>query len=259
MLGILATYNVKGGVGKTTATVNLAWLAARDGYRTLLWDLDPQGGATYCLNMLPSGRGRSHKLVAGKIGLDEAVQPTAFANLHLLPAHRSFRNMDLHLEQQKRPERRLLKMMRPLSRHYDLLMIDCAPSISLVSENVFRAADALLMPVIPNPLSLRAVQQVQRFLDRQDLKGVQLLPFFSMVDRRRRLHRDMVEQPPRDLAGFAAAAIPYASAVEQMAVRRAPLVSYSPGSPPGLAFRQLWEETVERLNWRGSNSAGPPR
>jgi cellulose biosynthesis protein BcsQ len=252
MLGILATYNVKGGVGKTTATVNLAWLAARDGYRTLVWDLDPQGGATYCLDMPTSGRGRSRRLVAGKVGLDEAIRPTAFENLHLLPAHRSFRNMDLHLEEQKKPEKRLLKMMRPLSRGYDLLFIDCAPSISLVSENVFRAADALLMPVVPNPLSLRAVQQVQDFLAREQLKGVELLPFFSMVDRRKRLHRELVEQPPADLVEFAPAWIPYASAVEQMTVRRAPLVSYSPGSPAGLAFRQLWEFTRDRLGWRDS-------
>jgi len=250
MLGILATYNVKGGVGKTTAAVNLAWLAARDGYRTLVWDLDPQGGATYCLDMLPTGRGRSRPLVAGKIGLTEAVRPTAFDNLHLLPAHRSLRNMDLHLEQQNKPEKRLLKMMRPLSKHYDLLLIDSAPSISLVSENIFRAADALLMPVVPNPLSLRAVQQVEDFLARQQLEGTELLPFFSMVDRRKRLHRELVKQPPGDLVQFSVAAIPYSSAVERMTVRRAPLVSYSPGSPAGLAFRQLWEETVGRLGWR---------
>ncbi len=116
MLGILAAYNVKGGVGKTTTTVNLACLAAQDGFRTLVWDLDPQGGATYCLNILPSGKAGSRKLVAGKLGLDEAVQPTSFEDLHLLPAHRSFRNMDLHLEAQKKPTKRLLKMMRPLSR-----------------------------------------------------------------------------------------------------------------------------------------------
>lgn len=254
MLGIMATYNVKGGVGKTTTTVNLAWLAARDGFRTLVWDLDPQGGATYCLNMLPSGRAGSRKLVTGKLGLDEAVQPTAFEKLDLLPAHRSFRNMDLHLDAQKKPEKRLLKMMRPLSRHYDLLLIDCAPSISLVSENIFRAADGLLMPVVPNPLSLRAVQQVQEFLSRHQLKGVTLLPFFSMADRRKRLHRELLDQPPPDLAEFMTSWIPYASEVEQMTVRRAPLVSYSPGSRPGLAFRQLWEETRARLGWR---EAGP--
>jgi chromosome partitioning protein len=252
MLGILATYNVKGGVGKTTATVNLAWLAARDGFRTLLWDLDPQGGATFCLNMLPGGTIGSRKLVSGRVGLDDAVRPTAFDNLHLLPAHRSLRNMDLHLERHKRPEQRLLKMMRPLSHRYDLLLIDCAPSISLVSENVFRAVDALLMPVVPNPLSLRAVEQVRAFLSRHHLNGVELLPFFSMVDLRKNLHRQLVEQPPADIACFTDAWIPYSSAVEQMTVRRAPLVSYSPGSRAGLAFRRLWEETRARLGWQAA-------
>jgi len=252
MLGILATYNVKGGVGKTTTSVNLAWLAAQEGFRTLLWDLDPQGGASYCLDVLDARRPGSRQLVTGKVGLDQAIWPTGNPNLHILPAARSYRNMDLHLGELdiKRPDKRLLKLMRPLSKHYDLLFIDCAPSISLVSENVFRAVDALLMPVLPNPLSMRAVEQVGDFIRRQKLAGVELIPFFSMVDRRKGLHREMIAQPPADIGDFAHAYIPYASEVEKMTVVRAPLVSYAPGSRAGCAFGDLWHEVKLRLGWQ---------
>lgn len=250
MLGILATYNVKGGVGKTTASVNLAWLAASEGFRTLLWDLDPQGGAGFCLDVIASRRVHSRPLVQGTQGMDRAIRPTRHENLDLLLADTSYRNMDLHLGEVKRPEKRLLKMMRPLSKRYDLLLIDCAPSISLVSENVFRAADALLMPVLPNPLSLRAVEQVREFLSGHALSGIELVPFFSMVDLRKKLHRQMVEQPPTDIAAFTGAWIPYASEVERMSVVRAPLVSYAPGSRGGRAFRALWSEIRERFGWQ---------
>lgn len=249
MLRILAVYNVKGGVGKTTTAVNIAALAAGDGFRTLLWDLDPQGGAGFCL-ALPDGAGaRSRRLLKGKAEPAEVIRPTAIPRLDLWPSDRSYRNMDLHLGAAKKPERRLLKLMRPLRENYDLLVIDCAPSISLVSENVFRAADALLMPVVPNPLSLRAVGQVRAFLDAHRLRDVALVPFLSMVDQRRTLHRQLVESPPPDLGSFSPAWIPYATDVERMTLRRAPLVSFAPGSRAGQAYRLLWEDVQHRLGW----------
>lgn len=239
MFRILATYNVKGGVGKTTAAVNLACLAAASGLRTVLWDLDPQGGASYCLAADPGGTAGSRKLVSGKRALAELLRPTAIQGLQLLPADRSYRNMDLHLDAASKPALRLVKLMRPLADAHDLLIMDCAPSISLVSENVFRAADALVMPVIPNPLSMRSVAQVREFLARQQLGDIGLVPFFSMVDLRKRLHRNLLESRP---PGFAAAWIPYSSEVERMTLRRAPLVSYAPHSRGAQAFADLWRE-----------------
>ena len=154
--------------------------------------------------------------------------------------------MDLHLDAQKKPERRLLKLMRPLSQQYDLMFIDCAPSISLVSESVFRAADVLLMPVIPNPLSLRGINQVGRFLKRRRMQDIQLLPFFSMVDRRKTLHRELADNPPGDLGDFLRNVVPYSSDAERLVLRRAPLCSYAPGCRAGRAYSELWAE----ISWR---------
>jgi len=149
---ILATYNIKGGVGKTASAVNLAYLSARDGARTLIWDLDPQGAASYYFRIKPKVKGGSRGFLSGKRDLDEAVKGTDFDGLDLIPADFSYRNLDLDLADSKKPLKQLLKLLRPLGEFYDVMFLDCPPSISLVSENVFYASDALLMPMIPSTL-----------------------------------------------------------------------------------------------------------
>lgn len=244
---ILATYNIKGGVGKTAAAVNLAYLAARDGYRTLVWDLDPQGAASYYFRVRPKVKGGTKGLLKRRRELEEAVKGSDFPNLDLIPADFSFRNLDLALADTKRPVKQLLRLLRPLSEAYDLLFLDCPPSISLVSENVFHAADALVIPLIPTTLSMRTYAQLLEHLEHSGLDRLTLLPFFSMADRRKRLHLETMEQlrarDPRVLE----ADIPYASAVEVMGERRAPVPSYAPRSPAGRAYEGLWGEVAARL------------
>ena len=140
---VLATYNIKGGVGKTSAAVNLAYLAARGGATTLLWDLDPQGASTYLLRVKPKVKGGGEKLVRGKSDASARIKGTDYDRLDLLPADFSYRHMDLHLDATKRPTSRLARVLSPLEPEYDYVFLDCPPSISLVSESVFEAADAL--------------------------------------------------------------------------------------------------------------------
>ena len=108
---ILATYNIKGGVGKTSAAINLSYLAARDGARTLLWDLDPQGGSTYLLRVKPKVKGGARKLVRGRSDLAALIKGTDYDNLDLLPADFSYRHLDLALDATKRPTRRLCRLL----------------------------------------------------------------------------------------------------------------------------------------------------
>ena len=143
---IVGVYNIKGGVGKTAAAVNLAYLSALEGYRTLLWDLDPQGAASYYFRIKPRVKGGGRKMLSGRRDIDGLIKGTDFEKLDLLPADFSYRNMDLMLGEAKKPVRQLLRLLRPLSEEFDRIFLDCPPSISLVSENIFRAADALLIP-----------------------------------------------------------------------------------------------------------------
>ncbi len=244
---ILATYNIKGGVGKTAAAVNLAYLAARGGARTLLWDLDPQGAATYYFRVRPKIKGGGKKLLKGKGDLEAHIKGTDYEGLDLLPADFSYRHMDIVLEGAKKPTRRLRKVMQPLAASYDYAFLDCPPSISLVSEAVFEAADVLLVPIIPTPLSLRTLEQLETFRRRKNLDGVRLLPFFSMTDRRKKLHREIEDALPRENPSLLSTAIPYASEVEKMGLRREPLACFAPRNRAAQAYADLWQEIEGRI------------
>lgn len=245
-MNILASYNIKGGVGKTAATVNLAFLCAAENYRTLIWDLDPQGAASYYFRIKPRVKSGAKGLLQRKHELSTAIKATDFDNLDLIPADFSYRNMDLYLEDMKNPTRRLRKILKQLTDEYDCIFLDCPPSISLVSENIFTAADALLIPTIPTTLSLRTLEQLQHFLEKQENNPL-LLPFFSMVDRRKNLHRIITERPPKTLPPFLDCQIPYASDIEQMGIRRAPLSSYAAHSRSNQAYIALWSEIKTHL------------
>lgn len=247
---ILACYNIKGGVGKTAAAVNLAWMAARDGIPTLVWDLDPQGAATYYFRVKPKVKGGGKGLLQGKHDLENLIKGTDFENLDLLPADFSYRHLDLLLDDRKHPTRRLRKLLKPLGVDYGCIILDCPPSISLVSEAVFQAADALLVPVIPTTLSLRTLQQLVDFRAEQHLDRLHILPFFSMVDRRRKLHQEIVAELPRQYPNMLLSEIPYASEVERMGIHRAPLGSYAGRSHPALAYAALWQEVRARIEER---------
>jgi cellulose biosynthesis protein BcsQ len=244
---VLATYSIKGGVGKTSAAVNLGALAAREGRRTLIWDLDPQGAASFLFRVKPRVKGGAGKLIRGKRGPAAALRGTDIEGLDLLPADFSYRNLDLVLDARRRPLDALASVLDALRDEYDVAILDCAPSISLVSESVFRACDLLLVPVVPATLSVRTFEQLQTFLDSQDGASPDVLAFLSMVDRRKRLHRELVIELPRQLPAVAAAVIPAASVVERMGLDREPIVCSAPRSPAARAYATLWAEVSERL------------
>jgi chromosome partitioning protein len=253
---IVGIYSIKGGVGKTAAAVNLAYLEATQGHRTLVWDLDPQGAATYYFRVKPQVRGGGKALVKGRHPLDSVIKGTDFERLDLLPADFSYRHMDQALADAKSPGRQLLRLLRPLASEYDTVLLDCPPSIATVSENVFRAADALLVPTIPTVLSERTLHQILKLLegDGHD-RGPRVLPFFSLVDRRRRMHLEAMERLPTEYPGFLKTAIPTCAEVERMGIRRLPLLAVAPGSPAATAYRALWSEAAPAL----SQPTRPPR
>lgn len=247
---IIALYNIKGGVGKTASAVNLAYLSAQDGYRTLLWDLDPQGAASFYYRVKPKIKGGVEKLLKKSSELEERIKSSDYERLDLLPADFSLRNFDLLLEDQKKPTKRIAKLLEPLNGDYDVVFLDCAPSISLVSENIFRAADTLLIPTIPTTLSLRTLKQIYDYFTDEGLPTKGLLPFFSMVDGRRQMHRLIIEQPPRQPLQFLASHIPYISEIERMGIEQRPACTHA--SRAAQAYRALWDEVKKSALPRSS-------
>lgn len=245
---IVAVTNIKGGVGKTSTAVNLAYLAAAAGQSTLLWDLDPQGAATYTLRCDPQSHVSAKKLVTGKQELPELLVSSGYERLDVLPSDFSYRNFDVHLSARKHPTERLLRMSRTLREQYALLFMDCPPGISLLSENVLRAADAIVVPLLPSPLSVRTLVQLRDFVLENQWTDLAVLPFFSMVDRRKALHREMIASTRAQFPELLQTEVPYWSDIERMSQRRAPLPAYAPGSAGGQVYRVLWEEIQARMS-----------
>ncbi|MEM7465279.1 MAG: AAA family ATPase [Pseudomonadota bacterium] len=243
---VIATYNLKGGVGKTAAAVNLAFLAYKAGARTLIWDLDPQGAASFYFKSPAKIKGGTDKLLGKKREISKIVKATDFDNLDLIPADIQLRNFDTDLHPRKDADRRIGKLLSQVKNNYDIVFLDCPPSMSTVAENVFRTSDRILIPIIPTPLSIRAYEQVSLFFAQNKLKASKLLPFFSMVDKRKKLHRELIIDFAKEHHELLQTYIPYASQIEQMGVHQAPVGAFSPNGIGSRAFDALFRALADR-------------
>lgn len=245
---VIAVTGLKGGVGKTSTAVNLAALAASEGHRTLLWDLDPQGAATYCLDLKPKLKGGARRLLGGgRGGLVGVARHSNVAGLDVVPADASVRDIDRVLAVSGKPAKPIRKLLSGAKGDVDVIVLDCPPGLTAVVEAVAAVADVLLVPVVPEPLPFLALERFGDFLD--DTKSASrkiLAPFVSMIDRRKPVHR-RVEAEIRAAGGaFLGAAIPESSAVARMSEEQTPVVISAPRSLASQQYRQLWAETQER-------------
>ncbi len=245
---VIALYSNKGGVGKTATAVNLAYLAAQSGYRTLLCDLDPQSSATFYFRVKPKLKKQARGLTNPGKAIDASIKGTDFENLDLLPADFSHRNLDLTFSEAKSSKDRLRQVLRPLRKDYDLIFLDSPPTINILAENIFRAADHLVVPLIPTTLSIRTYEQLQLFLRDGRYKMRMLHSFLSMVDRRKKLHREAEIEIRGRFDNVLATAIPYRSLVEQMGIKREPVPVYAPRSQAARDYAALWAEVGALLD-----------
>jgi cellulose biosynthesis protein BcsQ len=240
-MSVLAVYHIKGGVGKTATSVNLAHLASSEG-KTLLLDMDPQGSASFYFRIRSPKKFGTKQLLKGGKHIEENIRGTDFPNLDMLPADFSYRNIDIALDECKKSQKRLNKVLQPLQGEYRQIILDCPPNLTLLSENIFHAADRILVPVIPTTLSLLSLEQLYGFLD--EIGGgarAKIRIFFSMVEKRKKLHTEVMRSMDGE-AGVLNTSIPFSADIERMGVYRQPLTAALPGSAAAQAYQALWRE-----------------
>jgi chromosome partitioning protein len=244
---VIAVTGLKGGVGKTSTAVNLAALAASEGWRVILWDLDPQGAATYCLNLKQKLKGGATKLFRGtRDGLVNVARTTDIENLAVVPADASVREVDKVLWASTKPTKLVRRLIGGVGREADLVVIDCPPGLSPVVEAVANVADLLLVPVVPEPLPFRALARYEEFLSDTKAASPKIVaPFLSMVDRNLPMHR-RIEAEVLESGRYLNAAIPTSSAVARMGEEQVPAVLGAPRSLAASEYRKLWGEVMER-------------
>ena len=252
---ILAIANQKGGVGKTTTTINLATALALEGKRVLLIDLDPQGNASTGLGLAASQRqAGTYRLLVDDVPLDALIQPTQVAQLCMIAADTDLAGAEIELVALPRREFRLRDALKPLDR-IDYVLIDCPPSLGLLTLNGLVAADAVVVPLQCEFFALEGISQLIRTVERVGrslnpglaVQGIVL----TMFDRRNNLS-DLVAADARSFFGRRVfeTVIPRNIRVSEAPSHGKPVLLYDARSPGAQAYVKLGRELLEREHAR---------
>ena len=240
----IALYNLKGGVGKTASCVNLAYLAAADGYKTLLWDIDPQGSSGFYYRVKPKVQPNIRDLVGKEADIASAIMQSDFELLDIIPADSSSKSLDLLHDEMRNSKVRIRTLLKQVAKEYDFVFLDCPPGFSALTENIFNASDIVLMPVIPTTLSIRTYGMVKNYFKEKELDLHKMMCFFTMVDLRKNMHNEIMNELYKDKRFFQNY-IPYLSDVEKMGIHQKPIMEFANSSYAAQCYRELWTEIKE--------------
>jgi chromosome partitioning protein len=258
---VLVVANQKGGVGKTTTAVSLAAAIAESSWRVLLIDLDPQGNATSGLGLsVPSGAPTVYDVLIGRSPAEDAVRRTAVQFLDLLPATIDLAGAEIELVSLFNRELRLRRALGPVRDRYDVVLIDCPPSLGLLTVNGLSAADGVLVPIQCEYYALEGLGALRRNADliRAELNPeLEMLGFvLTMLDGRTRLSQQVVEEVGRHFGDRVfATRIPRTVRLAEAPGFGQPITLFDPTSRGALAYRRLAGEVLERIDGRRPEAA----
>lgn len=247
---VFAVANQKGGVGKTTATVNLSACFAENGLKTLIVDLDPQANATTGVGLDPRGlAGSIYEVLLQDLELDEIIEPTVIKGLHIAPSNLDLAGAEIELVPVLSRERRLRDAMSGAVTEYDLIMIDCPPSLGLLTINGLAAADEVIVPVQTEYFALEGLTQLVKnigLVQRSLNPGLELTRLFlTMYDARTNLSRDVAREVRTHYGDKVCwQVVPRTVRLSEAPSFGQPIILYDPSSKGARAFRDLAKEVL---------------
>jgi chromosome partitioning protein len=252
---VIAVANQKGGVGKTTTAVNLAACLASVGKNILLFDLDPQANATSGVGVEKIEGTSAYQVLLGEGSLLEKIKPTVFDRLFVIPSEVDLCAADLELARLENHLHRLALVLQPVrdSGRYDVIFIDCPPSLGILSLNAFAACDGILIPLQCEYYALEGISMMNRILDQLRAAGVNpKLEIFGVVmtmfDGRTKLSNEVVTEVRRLLgAKVFETEIPRTTRLAEAPSHGKPIIHYDKYSTGSAAYEVLAQEFLERM------------
>jgi len=252
---IIAVANQKGGVGKTTTAVNLSACIAAVGRRVLLFDLDPQANATSGMGLDKTQGGSAYRVLLGEGALLEKVRPTAFERLEMIPSEVDLCGVDIELPRAENHLQQVLRSLQPVvqSQRFDVIFIDCPPSLGILTLNAFVAADSVLVPLQCEYYALEGISMLNRVMaqlhdsganPRLELLGVVM----TMFDGRTRLSQQVVAEVRQHFGQKVfQTLIPRATRLAEAPSFGKPIIHYDKYNAGAAAYELLAQEVLARL------------
>ena len=253
---VIAVANQKGGVGKTTTSVNVAACLAASGQRILLLDLDPQANATSGVGLEKREGASAYPALLGEAPLEQSIQPTAYERLSLIPSEVDMCGAEVELSRLENHLHRLKSALQPIlnSGQYDLVLIDCPPALGILTLNVFAAADWLLIPLQCEYYALEGISMINRVIGQLRDSGVNpnleiLGVVMTMFDGRTRLAASVVQEVRQHFGELVFdTLIPRTTRLAEAPSFGKPILYYDKYSAGSSAYEVLTEELLKRVH-----------
>ena len=260
---VIAVANQKGGVGKTTTSVNVAACLAASGQRILLLDLDPQANATSGVGLEKREGASAYPALLGEAPLEQSIQPTAYERLSLIPSEVDMCGAEVELSRLENHLHRLKSALQPIlnSGQYDLVLIDCPPALGILTLNVFAAADWLLIPLQCEYYALEGISMINRVIGQLRDSGVNpnleiLGVVMTMFDGRTRLAAQVVNEVRQHFGELVCdTLIPRTTRLAEAPSFGKPIIYYDKYSAGASAYEVLTEELLKRIRMRLGTAA----